>query len=90
MRVIPVNHEWAGYLYAWLSSEWALPLIRRYTYGAVVFEIDQHQLSKVVVPLIEEQAMRDINEMVLFANDLRTQAFVAEQEALKIFNDQIL
>lgn len=90
LRVIPVNHEWAGYLYAWLSSEWALPLIRRYTYGAVVFEIDQHQLSKVVVPLIEEQAMRDINEMVLFANDLRTQAFVAEQEALKIFNDQIL
>jgi hypothetical protein len=29
------------------SSEWALPLIRRHTYGAVVFEIDQHQLAEV-------------------------------------------
>ena len=38
IRVVPTNDEIAGYLYAWLSSEYAYPLITRYTYGAVVDE----------------------------------------------------
>lgn len=90
LRVVPINPKWAGYLYAWLSSEWALPLIRRFTYGAVVFEIDQYQLSQVPVPLIEENIMHNINKLVLTANKLRTQAFYAEQGALKIFNEKVL
>lgn len=90
LRVIPVNDKCAGYLYAWLSSEWALPLIRRYTYGAVVFEIDQHHLGSVPIPIINEESMSLINDLVLEANELRTKAFILEQEALDIFNNQII
>ncbi|MFM9912628.1 MAG: restriction endonuclease subunit S [Methylophilaceae bacterium] len=91
LRAVPANLEWAGYLYAWLSSEWALPLIRRHTYGAVVFEIDQYQLAEVPVPLLQDiTLMREINALVLRANDLRYAAFVKEQDALRLFNKEVL
>ena len=91
LRAIPASAEWAGYLYAWLSSEWALPLIRRQTYGAVVFEIDQYQLAEVPVPLLADLAlMHEINTLVLRANELRYTAFIKEQEALRLFNEDVL
>ncbi|WP_333877842.1 restriction endonuclease subunit S [Methylobacter sp.] len=91
LRAIPASAEWAGYLYAWLSSEWALPLIRRQTYGAVVFEIDQYQLAGVSVPLLTDMAlMQEINSLVLRANQLRYTAFTKEQEALRLFNEDVL
>lgn len=91
LRAVPASIEWAGYLYAWLSSEWALPLIRRQTYGAVVFEIDQYQLAEVPVPLLTDMAlMQEINNLVLRANELRYTAFIREQEALRLFNEDVL
>lgn len=91
LRVVPTSSDWAGYLYAWLSSEWALPLIRRHTYGAVVFEIDQHQLAEVPVPILADAAlMHEINALVLHANELRYTAFIKEQEALRVFNEEVL
>ncbi|MDD5580690.1 MAG: hypothetical protein PHY16_15595 [Methylobacter sp.] len=91
LRVVPASAEWAGYLYAWLSSEWALPLIRRHTYGAVVFEIDQYQLAEVPIPLLADVAlMREINSLVLRASNLRYNAFTKEQDALRLFNQEVL
>lgn len=91
IRAVPASSDWAGYLYAWLSSEWALPLIRRHTYGAVVFEIDQHQLAEVPVPMLADVAlMHEINALVLRANALRYMAFIKEQEALRVFNEEVL
>lgn len=80
----------AGYLYAWLSSEWTLPLIRRHTYGAVIFEIDQHHLADVEVPLLEEPLMSEINHLVLEANRLRYLALQNEQLASAIFKREIV
>jgi len=91
LRVVPSGEDWSGYLYAWLSSEWALPLIRRHTYGAVVFEIDQFQLADVPVPLLADaELMKEINDLVLQANALRYVAFSKEQEALRLFDEEVL
>ena len=91
LRAVPINADWAGYLYAWLSSEWALPLIRRHTYGAVVFEIDQYHLAQVPVPLLTDVTlMQEINNLVLRANERRYIAFTKEQEALRLFNEEVL
>lgn len=91
LRAVPASADWAGYLYAWLSSEWALPLIRRHTYGAVVFEIDQYQLAQVPVPLLADVTLiQEINNLVLRANELRYTAFTKEQEALLMFNQDVL
>ncbi|MCS5454452.1 restriction endonuclease subunit S [Enterobacter asburiae] len=89
LRVLP-NRNFEGYLYAWLSSEWAQPLIRRYTYGAVVPHIDQHHVADVAVPLLEASLMYQINQLILDANHLRFLAFEKEQEALNIFNTLVI
>ena len=91
IRVVPTNNEIAGYLYAWLSSDYAYPLIIRYTYGAVVDEINDKQVSAVVVPLLHDNdTQQKINDMVLEANRKRTEAYNLEQEALKALDEKVI
>ena len=64
--------------------------IVRDTYGAVVDEIDDRQLSQVEIPLLKnESKQKEINDKVLQANELRYQAYLKEQEAIAIMNDVI-
>ena len=80
----------AGYVFAWLDSPYAKPLIVRNTYGAVVDEIDDNQLSTVAIPLLKNKDIQQkINDLVLGANELRYQAYLKEQEAINIMNEII-
>ena len=91
IRVVPTNIKMAGYLYAWFSSDYAYPLITRYTHGAVIDEINDEQVSKISVPLLQDQDMqREINEMVLKANRKRTEAYNLEQEALRVLDEKVI
>ena len=46
--------------------------------------------SKVEIPLLKnELKQQEINNMVLQANDLRYQAYLKEQEAIKMMDDVI-
>ena len=91
IRVVPKSDEIAGYLYAWLSSEYAYPLIIRYTYGAVVDEINDDQVSEIVVPLLrDENVQKEINEMVLEANLKRTKAYNLEQKVLRVLDEKVI
>lgn len=85
LRVNPVSDDVAGYLFVWLNSQWALPLIQRHTYGSVIFEITEYHLADVAVPLVEQSIMAEINQLALSANKLRTDAFNKEQQALAMF-----
>ena len=91
IRVVPANNEIAGYLFAWLSSDHAYPLITRFTYGAVVNEIDDKQVSQIAVPLFNGTGIqKEINDKVLEANKKRTEAFKLEQKALAVLNEQVI
>ena len=91
IRIKPSSHEIAGYLYAWLSSDYAYPLITRYTYGAVVDEIDDKHVSEVQVPLLQNKiTQKEINDKVLRANMKRTKAYELEQEALTVFDKKVI
>ena len=91
IRVMPSNDEIAGYLYAWLSSDYAYPLIIRYIYGAVVDEINDKQVSEILVPLLHNgNTQREINDMVLEANRKRTEAYNLEQEALRVLDEKVI
>ena len=91
IRVVPANGNIAGYLYAWLSSIYAYPLIKRYTYGAVVDEIDDKQISKITVPLCQnEDTQNEINLLIMRANKMRYQSYVLEQKAVSIVNDEVI
>ncbi|RKU25497.1 hypothetical protein C6497_15590 [Candidatus Poribacteria bacterium] len=91
IRVVPANREIAGYLYAWFSSAYAYPLITQYIYGAVVDEINDAQVSEIMVPLLrDESTQRKINDTVLEANGKRTEAYNLEQEALKVLDEKVI
>ena len=91
IRVVPPNDEIAGYLHAWLSSDYAYPLITRYIHGAVIDEINDEQVSEIAVPLLrEENTQRQINDTVLEANRKRTEAYNLEQAALKVLDKKVI
>lgn len=88
IRIIPASDQIAGYLYCWLSTEYALQLIKRNTFGAVVDEIDTTQVQNIEIPLLKnEMKQKEINDKVLQANDLRYQAYLKEQEALRMMEE---
>ena len=85
MRIVPLSPDIAGYLYVWLSSEWAKPLILRNSYGAVIDEISDEQLAAVPVPLLANAVCQsEINGLALRASALRSESCDMEQSALRM------
>ena len=91
IRVIPSDEKLAGYIFTWLSSEYGYELITRFTYGAVVDEIDDKHVAQVQIPILKNKDIQQkINDLVLDANQKRYEAYLLEQEALKIINDSVI
>ncbi|WP_316893409.1 restriction endonuclease subunit S, partial [Ralstonia mannitolilytica] len=74
MRVVPdITKITPGYLYAYLSSRFGVPIVVSGTYGAIIQHIEPHHIADLPVPRlgdIEEQA----NELVQRAAELRVEA----------------
>ena len=91
IRVIPASNDIAGYLNIFLSSDYGYQLITRFTYGAVVDEIDDNHVSKIAIPLLKNKAVQDrINTLALDANKKRYEAYQLEQKALKIMDEEVI
>jgi type I restriction enzyme S subunit len=82
IRVIAKDDISAGFLYAWLASDYGYRLITRHSYGSVILEVDKEMISSVLVPNASEEVRQEIGGLVLQANDLRTDAWIKEQEAI--------
>ncbi len=91
IRIVPANNEIAGYLCAWLSSDYAYPLITRHIYGAVVDEINVEQVASISLPLLHDaNTQKTINDKVLEANRKRAEAYKLEQEALTFLDEKVI
>ena len=91
IRLVPESREISGYLYAWLSSDYAYELIHRFAYGAVVRHLERDHILQVSVPLLsDENAQQEINDTVLEANAKRTEAYNLEQEALRVLDEKVI
>ncbi len=58
IKVVPANIDISGYLYAYLTTDFANVLIKRETYGSVVDMIDDENVASIVVPLLKDQAIQ--------------------------------
>ena len=91
IRVVPASIDIAGYLNIFLASDYGHALITHYTYGSVVDEIDDNHVRDIPFPLLKDKATQNkINEMALEANQKRYEAYLAEQEALRIMNEEVI
>lgn len=81
-RFIAAEDMNPGYLYAWLASDYGNKLIKRYSYGSVILEVDLEMFSSVPIPLPERAVQDEIGNLVLHANELRDLAWRKEQDAI--------
>ncbi len=91
LKLIPANDNIAGYIYIFLNSEWGTELVRRQTYGSVIDMIDNNSLASVEIPLLKNKSIQNqINLLALKANKKRYEAYLLEQEALRIMDDEVI
>ncbi len=91
IRIVPANESIAGYINIFLSSEYGYQLINRFTYGSVVDEIDDNHVRQIVIPLLKNaESQNKINSLALEAKQKRYEAYLLEQEALKIMDDEVI
>lgn len=91
LRIVPAAEDVAGYSYIWLSSDYGYELIRRFTYGAVVDEINDTHIAKVPIPIMKNQGVQNqINALALEANRKRYEAYILEQEAIQTLYKQVI
>ena len=75
LKVVPDPEVIApGYLYAFLSSRLALPLVTGSTYGAIIPHIEPKHLVELPVPLAPDAVQEEAHRLVHEAAELRTGA----------------
>ena len=84
IRLIPKEDNIAGYLFCLLNSEYGQQILKSLVYGAVVDHIEAFHVANIAIPLLKNQSkQKEINDLVLEANELRYQAHLKEQEAIQ-------
>lgn len=89
LRVIPDNNKvQPGYLYAYLSSNYGIPLIISGTYGAIIQHIEPVHIADLPVPRLGRIESK-VHDLVSEAADLRVEASLKLSKVSSIF-DQYL
>jgi len=88
MKVIPdASKIPAGYLHAFLRSDFGVPLVTAGTFGSIILHIEPHHIADLPVPrlgAVEEQA----HELIQRAADLRVEAAKLLETAGRMVNSQ--
>jgi type I restriction enzyme S subunit len=88
MRVVPDSEKIKpGYLYAYLSSRFGVPIVVSGTYGAIIQHIEPQHIADLPVPrlgAVEEQA----HDLIQSAADLRVKAAEVLETAGRMVNEQ--
>ena len=75
LKVVPdPNLVRPGYLYAFLSGRFGVPLVVGETYGAIVQHIEPGHISDLPVPLAPDAIQDDAHRLVTEAAEMRTHA----------------
>lgn len=90
LRIVGADDEWAGFIFAWLASAYGQLLVLRYQYGSVITHLDREMLGEIPVPILPDTDRKAIATLVLEANCLRNEAWVLEQDALKLLSNEIV
>jgi type I restriction enzyme S subunit len=83
MRVIPDPERVPpGYLYAFLSSKFGVPLVVGGTYGAIIQHIEPEHIADLPVPRLGKKIEATAHELIVEAAKLRDEAAAAQREAI--------
>jgi type I restriction enzyme, S subunit len=75
MRVVPDPDKiLPGYLYAYLSSKFGVPLVVFGTYGAIIQHIEPHHIADLPVPRLGKDIEEKVHYLISEAAKIRTEA----------------
>jgi type I restriction enzyme S subunit len=77
----------SGYLYAFLSSKFGVPLLVSGTYGSIIQHLEPHQIADLPVPRLGDALEHEIHTLVEQAAELRTKASKEFHELLEEFEN---
>ena len=87
LRIVPDPRKiQPGYLYAYLSSDFGVPLLASGAYGAIIQHIEPSDIASIPVPRLGDAFEHEIHTLVEQAAELRTSASVE----LRKVNDFLL
>lgn len=81
LRLVFDDPVQAGYIYAYLSSSIGQVYVKRFTYGSVVDEIDDTHIKKVTVPMLTEEKIKKVGELIIQSSNLRSEAYKILKES---------
>ena len=88
LKVVPdPNSVRPGYLYAYLSSRFGIPLVTGSTYGAIVQHIEPDHLVDLPVPLAPPAVQEEVHRLVTEAGELRTWASAELRAVIREIED---
>ncbi|MBK7537432.1 MAG: restriction endonuclease subunit S [Myxococcales bacterium] len=83
LRVIPDAEKIPpGYLYAYLSSKFGVPIVVGGTYGAIIQHIEPEHIAGLPVPRLGQKVEATAHELIDEAAKLRDEAAAAQREAI--------
>lgn len=90
LRVIPdCNRISAGYLYAFLSSKFGIPIVTSSTYGAIIQHIEPHHLVSLPVPRLAKGIEQEAHRLVETAANYRTRSAEVVRSVAERFDSMI-
>ena len=83
LKVVPDRSKiLPGYLYAYLSSKFGVPLVTSGTYGAIIQHIEPHHIAQLPVPRLASTTEKEIHILVNEAAVLRAEASKKKAEVI--------
>ena len=87
MKIIPdVGKIPSGYLYAFLSSDFGVPLVTAGTFGSIILHIEPSSLAGIQVPRFSHQFESSVDSLIKRASQLRTEAVQLINKAKACFD----
>lgn len=84
LRVVPDAEKIpSGYLYAYLSSKFGVPIVVGGTYGAIIQHIEPHHIADLPVPRLGQSTESKAHSLVVEAASLRANASKALKRAIE-------
>lgn len=86
MKVVPDESKIpSGYLYAFLSSSYGVPLVVSGTYGAIIQHIEPEHIATLPVPRFGGDAEQEVHVLIESAAEARSLAALSVREGIAYF-----
>jgi len=83
IRMIPSSPEIAGFIFCFLNSDYGSQLLKKICFGSVILHLDEKRIADAPFPLPKDNKItKEINDIVLEANERRNEAWNLEKEAV--------